>query len=721
MNNIKITLLLIFLFLSISSAQKKNFTTEDVMINSMTYLKPATLEGLQWVNSDEAAYSYVERDGDEYNLVKGFASSGKKEELVSLQFLNTTLMSLEMEGTSGFPEIKWIDGNSFYFWIEHNIVKYDLNSQTPAIMHRLPADIDTTNCKLSPNLTYAAYVQENDLYLSSKQETGKRITYDGSYNVTNGLPASRNEFGIETGIFWAPNSEMIAFYHEDLSDVTDYPLLNIETKPATIEYIKYPMAGGKSQRVKIGVYDITTDRAIWLKTDGEEYQYLTSVTWGPNSEYIYAAHLNRDQNHLQLKKYDALTGELLNTLFEEKNDRYVEPEHPLYFIPNHPDRFLWFSERDGWNHLYEYNTGGKLIKQITYGEWVVTKLNGFDAAGENLFITATKESPIERHFYKVNLSNNELTKYTSGDGTHTVQLHKTGFYFIDEYNSLKVPNETRIIDYKGNIVSVIQKAGNPWEEYSVGDTELFTIKSESNDDLYSRMIYPPDFTKDNNYPVIIYVYGGPHVQKVTHEFIVDKYQIWFRLMAQKGYLIFTLDNHGSPYRGLEFEQTTFRQLGEVELRDQLTGLKHLKSLPYIDTNRIGVYGWSYGGFMATNLMLRSNDQIKVGVAGGPVIDWQYYEVMYTERYMDTPQANPEGYKNSNLLNYIENLNGKLLMMHGTSDPTVVWQNSLLFADKAVELNIPLDYFPYYGHGHHVLKREGIHLYDKITNYFLENL
>lgn len=443
----------------------------------------------------------------------------------------------------------------------------------------------------------------------------------------------------------------------------------------------------------------------------------------PEEKFIYVGQLNRDQNHFRLVKYNSNSGEKVKTLFEEKDEQYVEPQHQLQFLENEPNKFVWFSQRDGWMHLYLYNTDGEMLKQLTKGNWIVTDFLGFDRKRDNLYIVATKDSPLERHLYKIDFKDEKyIRKMTVSAGTHKIKAHSSMRYFIDEFSSIQTPKEFSILTEKGEVYGVFHKSDNPISDYAVGNIKLFTIKADDDStDLYCRMVYPPNFDESKKYPVIVYVYGGPHAQLVTDSWGYGRYAFWFQYMAQHGYIIFTLDNRGSANRGVEFEQAVHRQLGTLEVQDQLTGLDYLHTLKYVHPARIGVYGWSYGGFMTTSLMTRTKNAYKVGVAGGAVIDWKYYEVMYTERYMDTPQQNPEGYKNASLLNHIKDLNGKLLEVHGTVDPTVVWQNTLQLAKKAADLNIALDYYPYPGHPHHVTGKDALHLYNKISNYFLDNL
>ncbi len=714
MNPIKSLLFLLIIFSFTAFPQNKKLTLEQVTVKPIG-LYPQTLSQLKWRPGNNA-YTYVESKDDRQNLVEREMNSDETKNILSVDQLNTAAVEAGLDSIKRFPRYEWIDKNNIRFWQKTKLVKYNLEDTKAEILNTID--------EKGENLDYtaensAAYTIKNNLYISVNGEQ-KQVTSDENEGIVNGQAVHRNEFGITKGTFWSPKSNYLAFYRMDQTMVTDYPLVDISTRPASVVNIKYPMAGMTSHQVTVGVYNIKNGNTVWLKTGEPKDQYLTCVTWGPEEKYIYIAHLNRDQNHMRLIKYDASTGEPVKTLFEEEDDKYVEPEHGLIFVKDNPDEFIWFSERDKWTHLYLYNTEGELIRKLTDGPWEVTEFDGFDEDGENIFITSTKESPIERHFYKIELDNAQLTKLTKDAGTHNVRKDENGEYFLDEFTSLTLPYEVRLFNEKGKDLQKVYSAEEPLKDYAIGKTRIFTIKDSAGYDLYCRMITPPDFDSTKKYPVMVYVYGGPHVQLVNNRWLGGG-SLWFNYMAENGYIVFTLDNRGSANRGLKFEQETFRHLGTAEIQDQATGVNYLKSLAYVDTARLGVFGWSFGGFMTTSLMTRTPDLFKVGVAGGAVIDWSYYEVMYTERYMDTPQANPEGYKESNLLNYVGNLKGKLLQVHGTMDPTVVWQHDLMFVKKAADLGIPLDYFPYPGQEHGVRGIDVFHLYQKITNYFNTNL
>ncbi len=704
------SIIIIFVFTLVITAQKKNFTIEDVVMNSYYSLSANQIGQLSWVPGTDNV-SYV-KDAKLFNFS---AKTGKVNELSNLDEINSRLTS-ELRR---FPRINWIDNNTFSFWNGSENYNFDLADKKA--MKNFDISKNATNIEFSHDRAKVAFTIDNNLFVKPIFGKEQQVTYEENKGIVSGQSVSRNEFGITGGIFWSPKSNYLAFYQKDESNVTDYPLLEIGKMPATVNNLKYPMVGQTSEIVKVGIYDLSENKTIWLKTEGPKDQYLTSVTWGPNEEFIYVAHLNRDQDHLKLYKYDAKTGNQVKLLFEETDDEYVEPEYQLQFICPEDDKFIWYSERDGWNHLYLYNTDGEMLKQITKGEWIVKSIKGMDEKTYTIYFTGTKDTPVETHLYKVDIKSGEIKRLTKSGFNHSVIYNKEKKLFIDKYSSITTPNVAEIIDVDGNTVKVINKSKNPIADYNISKPKIFTLEGENNIELYSSLILPVNFDSTKKYPVIVYVYGGPHAQLVTNKWYYGRYDFWFQYMAQNGYIIFTLDNRGSDNRGLEFEQAIHGNLGTKEIADQLVGVDYLKSLPYVDSERIGVFGWSYGGFMTTSLMLRTNDTYKVGVAGGAVINWKMYEVMYGERYMDTPQKNPEGYKNSCLLNYVENLNGKLLLVHGTSDPTVVLEHALEFAKKATNLNKPLDFFPYVGHGHGVRGRDAIHLYEKISNYFFDNL
>ena len=567
---------------------------------------------------------------------------------------------------------------------------------------------------------YSAFTKKNNLFIRTAD--GDEITVtDEPKGIVCGQAVHRNEFGIESGTFWNPDRSLLAFYRMDERMVTDYPQTDFSTRIATIVPDKYPMAGMTSHVVTVGIFNPATRETVWLKTGDTTDRYLTNVSWNPEGTKVYIIELNRDQNHAELVRYDAASGEREGVLFEERHEKYVEPQHPLTFLPWDSSLFLYFSQRDGFNHLYLYNTRGELVKQVTAGSWVDEGIVGFDKGRKAVIITSRETSPLESTVWAVSLKNGKRTLLGEGRGMHHARLSDSGRYLIDTWSAPDVPRAIDLVDTRSGKAQRLFTADNPWKGYDVPEITIGTVKAaDGTTDLYYRMVKPTRFDPTKKYPAVVYVYGGPHAQNVSGGWNYDV-RGWDIYMAQLGYVVFTLDNRGSSNRGLEFENCTFRHLGTEEAKDQMEGVKMLKKLDFIDESRIGVHGWSFGGFMTITMMTRYPETFKVGVAGGPVIDWKYYEVMYGERYMDTPEANPEGYAESSLLNRAADLKGRLQVIIGGNDPTCVPQHTLSFMRACIDAGTQPDLFVYPAQGHNMAGRDRIHLHERITRYFEDYL
>ncbi len=692
-------------------AQTKQLSLDDAVQQQYRKFYPEQTDGITPYAADD--FTFVK----DYNSIKYInGKTGKISELFNLEDINKA-RSVDIPAFNYFPywDYNWQDNETVIFTL--NNTRYSYNFKTKNLNKLIEYPEKAKQIHVCDNTGYTAYTIDNNLFFTDDKGKTVQVTNDKNKGIVNGSDyVHRQEFGITEGIFWSPDGKYLAFYRKDETMVADYPLVDITTRIATETPIKYPMIGEKSEEVTLGIYNLKTGKTIFADvTDFDAERYLTSITWSPDSKYIFIGVLNRAQNHLKMNKYDASNGQFIKTLFEEKNDRYVEPEHPLYFRPDSNNEFLYYSERDGYNHLYLYNTEGKLIKQVTKGEWVVLGLLGQDA--ENIYISATKESPIEQHAYKVNIKTGKITKLTQDNGVHSVVLSKSKKYLTDSYNNTVTPNRVTLKAVSGKEIKELLDADNPLIDYNLANIEIGKLKADDGKtDLYYRLITPPDFESDKTYPAIVYVYGGPHLQQITDSWLAGV-RLWQLYMAQKGYVMFCLDNRGSDNRGFEFESIIHRQCGQTEMRDQMTGINYLKSLGYIDENRIGVHGWSYGGFMTTSLMTNYPETFKVGVAGGPVIDWKYYEVMYGERYMDTPAENPEGFKKTSLLNNAGNLKGRLLIIHGYQDPVVVPQNSIDFLRATIKADTDCDFYLYPESEHNVRGAKRTHLMRKVTRYF----
>lgn len=696
-------------------AQNKQLTIQDAVLKARTSLAPKKLQSLTFILGTDK-FSYLDN-----NVLKvGDNISGKIVDVLSLKELNASLVSLSKDTLEGLFNVSWKNANQFYFSNKKEEFIYSLDKKEISQTDKKKDDITLEAYDKEPITGALTYCKNYNLFVA-KDGKETQVTADGSSDIVyTGKNVHQNEFGIHKGTFWSPKGNYLAFYRMDQTHVTNYPIIDWTTYPAENKNIKYPMAGNQSHWVTLGIYDLKNNKTWYIKTEGDKEQYLTNIAWSPDEKHIYIAILSRNQNDMKLNEYDVLTGNYVRTLLEEHDDKYTEPLNPMLFVKNNPTQFIWQSRKDGYNHFYLYNLNGGLTKQLTKGNWEVKTENGFDEKGERLFFHANAESPVNQDFYSVNLKTAEVKKLTSGNGFHTCVVDAKGNYLIDNYSSAYIPREYYVINTNTKKSNSIFKAENPIKDYKTGNWNLFTIKNNEGTDLFCRLFKPVDFDSTKKYPVIVYLYNGPHSQYVVNSWMAGG-ELWYQYMAQKGFMVFTIEGRGTDYRGKTFSQATHRQLGTKEMEDQLSGVKYLKSLPYVDANRLGIFGWSFGGFMTTSLMTRNPGVYKVGVAGGPVINWSYYEIMYTERYMDSPQENKEGYEKNNLLNYVDKLKGKLLMIHGAQDPVVVLQHNILYQKKAVDKGVQLDFYLYPGHEHNVLGKDRAHLMEKITNYFIDNL
>lgn len=693
-----------------SENSKKTIQFDDIM-NRKLY--PRALTNLQWI--DDNSFSYIV---DYKKIVKQYVKTNKADTLISLENFNSALKAINIGDAKYLINIKWKDANTFVTTIDTVIVEYNLAKNSAKVLTSWTKEGENVDANVNNNCV--AYTIANNLYISLNGKQ-KQVTNDPDTGFVSGQSVHRNEFGIEKGTFWSPQGNLLAFFRCDESMVTKYPLVDINTRIAEANFVRYPMAGMTSHHVTLGIYNVETNKTNFIKTGEPAEQFLTNISWSLDGKKIYIAVLNREQNHMKLNRYDVESGNFEKTLFEEKSDKYVEPQKPLVFLKSNPNTFLWQSRRDGYNHLYLYDIEGNLLKQLTKGDWEVVSFDGFDKDETKVFYTSTQPNPLDRHFYSINLKNDKQESYTSYlSGTHEVKYSPNGKYFLDEVESLEISYEANLLNAKGEKLKSIKENQNIVSEYDLGSTTFVTLKSEDGSDLYARMITPPFFDENKKYPVLVYVYGGPHSQLVTNSWLGGA-NLYFYYLASQGYIVWTLDNRGTANRGAKFEQIIHRCLGDHENADQMVGVNYLKSLKYVDKDRIGVDGWSYGGFMALTLNARNPGVFKVTTAGGPVIDWKYYEIMYGERYMDMPQENEKGYEKSSLVNQVENLNGKILVIHGAQDATVVWQHSLQLLNKCVKDKKQIDYFVYPNHEHNVRGADRMHLYKKLSQYYFDFL
>lgn len=695
--------------------QHRSPTLEEYTLGSPKALRRTSLRSLRWLGSD---YVYI----DSTRLVIGTPTAAHPEKTLLSQdeFLAIIGEATKGAGAKYFTPFSVVDeGLLIPFGKKHYLIDPQAKKQLAAFERAGRAE---QAFALAPRAKHAVAVRDNNLFLLLPDGSSKQLTTDGTPTLVYGQSVHQNEFGIHGGLFWSPDGSRLAFYRMDQSMVTPYPLVHINTRKATEEKLYYPMAGMPSHHVTLGIYDVASGQTTYIKTGEPKEKYLTNISWAPDSKTVYIAEVNREQNHMDLKAYDPATGDYIKTLFSEHNDKYIEPQWPMRFIPGRDKEFVWQTRRDGYTHLYRYNVDGKLLGQITRGEWEITDFLGFADGGKTIVYSSTQLSPIDRVIASVSIDGRKARILTPQAGWHVGQLSPDGKYLLDTYESLKTPTENRLLSVAtGKPIATLYQSKDPEAGFINPEITFGTIKAADGvTDLHYRLLKPTNFDPAKKYPTIVYVYNGPHAQLVQNRFHAGCLG-WDLYMATKGFVIFTVDGRGSAHRGAAFEQVIHRHLGKNEMADQMKGVDFLKSLPYVDADRIGVAGWSYGGFMTTNLMLTYPDVFKVGSAGGAVTDWARYEIMYGERYMDSPQENPEGYKETNLSLRAGNLKGRLLLIHGTIDPTVVWQHTQLFVDACVKAGTYPDYMIYPEHKHNVLGVDRVHLNYTMARYFMDHL
>lgn len=706
----KIALLFLSLFLGFSSvAQVKQITLEEGVLQQGRKFGADKLTGFQWIpNSNKYVY-YTDMWS---KMMVASTSDNKATELLSLKEVNANL------GTTlrHFFGTAWLDSSTILVSENGKYFTYSLTSksgkktiETPEIAENQTFD------KTKSNL---AFTEANNLYYINSNNQKKAVTNESDKAIVSGQAIARSEFGIVGGIFWSPKSTYLAFYQKDETEVADYPLLDINETPGKLESIKYPMIGQKSEKPKVGIYNLATGKTVFISPKNNSDDYLTNLAWSPDEKYVLIAELNRRQNDMNLNLYDANSGQFIRTILNEKNPKWVEPEHAAYFPYEKSTNFIWTSEQDGFQNLYYYSIDGKLIKKLTSNTFPVREILATNPAGTEIYFKASGPNPTNMLVYKVDLKGKQ-TLITKEEGVHQFEISSDGNWFFDEFSNHATPSKSLLIDKKGKSTTLLTSP-NKYDGYAMGTAEIKTIKAaDGQTDLYTRLIKPSNFDPSKKYPVMVYVYGGPKAQMITNSYL-DGANLWMYWMAEQGYLVFTVDNRGSDNRGFAFESVIHGQCGTNEIEDQIKGIDYLKTLPYVDINRLAVHGWSYGGFMTTSLLLRKPDVFKVGVAGGPVTDWKFYEIMYGERYMDTPAENQKGFDESSTLNYVNNLKGKLLLIHGTSDDVVVMQHNYVLLKKFIEAKKQVDFFAYPMHKHNVMGVDRVHLMTKVLTYILEN-
>ncbi len=713
-----------------SAGSGKALTVERIY--AQPSLSGRLTRGLAWT-PDGKQISYFEAKGSgkeaKTELWVMDAASGERRLLIAAEELESILPVAPARpsqatglGRRAPAQYQWgPDGNGILFQGPTALGWFHLKSQAARILVSGKAAI--SDPKISPDGRQVSFIRNHNLWLVNLADGKERaLTQGGTEDIRKGELdwVYPEELEIKTAYWWAPDSSAIAYLEMDERKVSQYALVDFSSPSGEAEMERYPTAGGANPIVRVLVASLKGGEPRVMDTGAETDIYIPRVNWLIDSKHVAIQRLNRTQTQLDLLIADAATGSTRVAL-TEKDASWVNVGDELYFFRD-GERFLWSSERSGYRHLYLYDRDGKQLGQITRGEWEVTALDAVDEAKGVVYFTATEKSPIERQLYRAALDGSGLTRLTKDEGTHAATFSPTASAFVDNYSNAAAPARQELYRADGTRVAAInENKVAELADYHLSSPEFLTVKSRDGVALNASILRPPDFNPQKKYPVLVYTYGGPHSHVVRNGWGGSTF-LWHELMAQKGYIIFSLDNRGSNGRGHAFETPLHFRMGAQELSDQRDGVHYLKSLPYVDGNRIGIWGWSYGGHMTLHAMFEAGDDFKAGFAGGPVTDWHYYDTIYTERYLGLPQKNEKGYEDSSPVKYAAQLKGKLLIAHGTGDDNVHFANTLAVINGLIAAGKYAEVLPFPGRGHGVSDPAAQRvLWERVTQFFLANL
>jgi len=642
------------------------------------------------------------------------------EPLLTAAQLRKLLGAEAEKGPARFPALRWLDRDTLRVVSGERLLQVTLAAEpsvTTLLTWAAPTAADSVPPAFAPDDRHVAHVRDHELWLSDREGRARRLTFDGSDDIAYGTAAHRAEFGITSGLFWSPDARFLCFSREDLRPIAPYPYQDLAAMPPRPVPGRYPMAGSTHSRVQLGVCD-TQDHSIhWLEHDPAEDVYWTNVTFDRDGTLV-VARVGRSQDQMELVRYDAATGRRLATLLDERDAEWVEPEHGPTFLAD--GRFLWWSSRNGHRHLWLHERDGTLVHQVTKGAFDVQQLLAVDPAGTTVWFEASGEDPRQRHLFAAAIDGDEIRQITRERGSHRSDLAPDATRAAIVWSNLETPPGARLLDLRSGAAVSLPQPPDPLATFALPTQRMFQVKTDDDTVLYGHLALPPDLAEGQRCPVLLYVYGGPHVQLVTDEWFGGA-PLWLQAFASEGYVVCRLDNRGTPNRGIDFEQTVFRRLGVLEVQDQLRAVEWLAQQPFVDKARIGVHGWSFGGYMTLRLLLAAPTTFACGVSGAPVTDWGLYETGYTERYMDLPAENPDGYQVSSCLPYAGQLQRPLLLVHGTDDHTVVWAHTLQFVDRCIDAGKQLDYFPYPMQQHGLVGRDRAHFLNLLHDWLGRHL
>jgi len=711
----------------------KQLTLQDIF--DSTQFDGKRISNIQWhPNSSRFNYTRENQESGQSDIYEQEVSTGAETVIIAGADLKYEGQSVGMSGYS-----RSADGKSFLIrGTQQQIWRH--SRQSPYYVYELATSALTGIADGNPRLRYAqlspdgrsvGFVRDHNLYVQDLA-SGKTIavTTDGTENVLNGEFdwVYEEEFGLANAWRWSPDGRKIAFWRLDQTRLKEFTLVNELSVYNTTFKLKYPKAGEQNSIVRIGVADLESGKTTWVDLGAEEDIYIPRIYWTNSSKTLAVMRLNRLQNHLELLMADSGSGQS-HKVIEDKNSTWIDVDNSILFLTK-KDQIVWLSERSGYQHAYLYDYDGKLLHPLTTGDWEISSLLGADEAGKWLYFTGKKDTPVEQHVYRVKLTGKNLQRISQRRGWHDGTFSPNFKYVVGNFSDIRTPTQTMLRKTDGKLIRFLEKNEIPalWD-YDLPYPEFTSFQTSDGVTLNAYMIKPVDFDPAGKYPVIVYGYGGPGSQMVVNRwgtgsrpYHYKQRILWQQMLTQRGFIIFCLDNRGTGGRGKAFEELVYGDVGKWVVHDHVEGAKYLQSLPYVDAERIGFWGWSGGGYLALMLMTQAADYFKVGISVAPVSDFHFYDTIWTERYMGLPQENSAGYAAANVLTYIDRLKGKLMIVHGTGDDNVHVQNTLTVVNELQKRGLPFDMMLYPNKNHRISGgKTQLHLFSKMTNYFSDNL
>lgn len=713
-----------FLTTTLIYSQDKQITLEEIWSGAFR------TEGMQALHSM--------KNGKQYSVLNYNRQNGTTTidiyDYQTLEKVKTLVSSNDIPEIQGFFDYTFSEDESKVILTTNEIPVYRRSSLGEYYVYDFKtkqltkvADQLVQEPTLSPDGTKIAYGFENNLYVKDlKSGNVTQITFDGEKNkIINGITdwVYEEEFSFVRAFDWNADSNLIAFIRFDESDVPEFSMdVYGSGLYQTQQVFKYPKAGEKNSKVSLHLYDLQTKKLQELKVDkAYEDFYIPRLKWTNDANVLSAQYMNRHQNELDLWFINTKTMDY-DLVLEEKDDAYIDVTFNLTFLKD--NSFIWTSEKDGYNHIYHYDKNGKLINQITNGNWEVTDYYGFNEKANTIYYQSTENGSINRDVYSVKLNGKNKNRLTKTEGTNSASFSADFTYFINTHSSATTPYEYTLHDSKnGNLVKGIKdndKLAQKVGDYVTSKKEFRTINVNGND-LNMWMIKPADFDENKQYPLFMYQYSGPGSQQVANRWNGAN-DYWYQMLAQQGYIVVCVDGRGTGFKGADFKKVTQKELGKYEVEDQIEAAKKLGALPYIDASRIGIWGWSYGGFMSSNALFKGSDVFKMAIAVAPVTSWRFYDTIYTERYMTTPDENPSGYDDNSPINHVDKLKGDFLLIHGTGDDNVHVQNTMRMVEALIQADKQFEWMIYPDKNHGIYGgNTRLHLYKKMTNFIHKTL